>query len=141
MLYKISFSKKSFKYFIGYKNGKKVGPLCEMLPKMSACRSNFDETKYMSFLIKNEELIEIYDEMWDKVSNTIKKRFDGEPVYNEKYLRTIIKEKSAQIFMEIKYQKKGSQCICLSIILIDSVYRTGENYYPQLLSSILFGKI
>ena len=50
--------------------------------------------------------------MWDKVSNTIKKRFDGEPVYNEKYLRTKInsykrkKEKSAKIFMEIKYQKK-----------------------------------
>ena len=41
-------------------------------------------------------------------------------------------DRSAQIFTEIKYQKKGSQCICLSAILIDSVFRTGENYYPKI---------
>ena len=27
----------------------------------------------MSFLIKNDELLEIYNDIWDKVSNTIKK--------------------------------------------------------------------
>ena len=26
---------------------------------------------------------------------------------------------------------KDSQCICLSVILTDSVFRTGKNYYPQ----------
>ena len=31
-------------------------PLCILLPKMSAYRRNFDETKYMSFLIKDDEL-------------------------------------------------------------------------------------
>ena len=36
-------------------------------------------------------------------------------------------EKSTHIFMIIKYQK-GSQFICLSVILIDSVFRTGKNY-------------
>ena len=49
---KVSFSKKSFKYFIGYKNAKKIRPLCMFLPKMSAYRRDFDETKYISFLIK-----------------------------------------------------------------------------------------
>ena len=39
-------------------------------------------------------------------------------------------EKSTHIFMIIKYQK-GSQFICLSVILIDSVFRTGKKYYPQ----------
>ena len=29
-----------------------------MFPKMSTYRRDFDETKYMSFLIKNEELLE-----------------------------------------------------------------------------------
>ena len=28
--------------------------------------------------------------------------------------------------------KEDSQCICLSVILIDSVFRTVNNYYPQL---------
>ena len=27
--------------------------------------------------------------------------------------------------------REGSQFICLSVILIDSVFRKGKNYYPQ----------
>ena len=49
---KVSSCKKSFKYFIGYKEGKKFRPLCLMLSKMSAYGRDFDETIYMSFLIK-----------------------------------------------------------------------------------------
>ena len=46
---------------------------------------------------------------FDKVSNTIQKGFDSEPDYNERYLRIKIKsmkQKSSQIFKEIKYQRK-----------------------------------
>ena len=43
---------------------------------MSAYRKRFDETKYVSFLIKDNELLEKYNEIWDKVSNIIKKGFD-----------------------------------------------------------------
>ena len=49
--------KKGFKYFIGYKDAKKIRPLCVFLLKMSAYRKDFDETKYMSFFIKNDELL------------------------------------------------------------------------------------
>ena len=38
----------------------------------------------MSFLIKDHELLEKYNEIWEKVKNSIKPEFDGEPVYNEK---------------------------------------------------------
>ena len=31
--------------------------VCIMLPKMSACRKNFNEAKYMSFLIKDDKLL------------------------------------------------------------------------------------
>ena len=41
----VSLGKKSFKYFIGYNDGKKVRPLCIILPKMSKRRREFDETK------------------------------------------------------------------------------------------------
>ena len=52
---KVLFGKKSFKYFIGYKDDReKVEPLCIILPKMSAYRKCF----YMSFLIKDNELLE-----------------------------------------------------------------------------------
>ena len=72
-----SFGEKGFTYFIGYKDGKKVKPLCVIIPKISTYRRDFDETKYMSFLIKNDKSLEIYNDIWDKVSNTsntIKKR-------------------------------------------------------------------
>ena len=37
-------------------------------------------------------------------------------------------EKSTQIFIP----KQGCQCICWSVILIDSIFRTGSNYYSQI---------
>ena len=40
---------------------------------MSAYRSDFEETKYLSFLIKNDELLQKCDEIWEKVKNSIKK--------------------------------------------------------------------
>ena len=48
---------------------------------MSAQRKDFDETKYISFLIKDDEFLEKYNEIWEKVS--LKKESDSEPVYNE----------------------------------------------------------
>ena len=63
---KVSFGKKGFKYFIGYKDGKKIRPLCIFLPNMSAYRKDFDESKYISFLIKDDELLEKYNEIWKK---------------------------------------------------------------------------
>ena len=43
--------------------------------------------KTFFFLIKDDEFLNKYNEMWDKVSNSIKIRFDSEPVYNKKYSR------------------------------------------------------
>ena len=39
-------------------------------------------------------------------------------------------EKPTQFFMVIKYQKKVFN-VFVWVTLIDSVYRTGKNYYPQ----------
>ena len=64
---KASFGKKGFKYFINYKDTKKIRHLCIFLPKMSAFRRDFDEIKYLNFLIKDDELLEKYNEIWEKV--------------------------------------------------------------------------
>ena len=63
-LIKFFFNKNGFKYFIGYKNAKKTNPLYKFLPKMNAYRKEFDEIKYMSFLIKDDELLERYNKIW-----------------------------------------------------------------------------
>ena len=51
----------------------KIRPLCIFLPIMSAYRKEFDETTYIYFLIKDDELLEKYNEIWVKVKNIIKK--------------------------------------------------------------------
>ena len=86
---------------------------------MSVYRKDFNETKYISFLIKDDELLEKYNEIWEKVKNSLKKGFDGEPVYNEKYLRAEAKLHNRKIntnFHDNTIPKEGSQFICLSVI-------------------------
>ena len=83
---------------------------------MSAYRRDFDETKYMSLLIKDDELLKKCNEIWEKVKNSIEKEFDSEPVYNEKYLKVKIKSSNGKIntkFCKNKMEKEVSQCICL----------------------------
>ena len=114
---------------------KKIRPFWIYLPKMTAYRRDFDKTKYMSFLIKDDKLLEKCNEIWETVRNGIRKEFDSDPVYNQIYLKAKIKSYNWKISTNIhnnKIPKEGSQCICLSIILIDSIFKTGSNYYPQL---------
>ena len=87
-------------------------------------------------MIKDDELLEKYNETWEKVKNCIKKVFDSEPVSNEKYLKTkkqniFYNGKTNTNFHSKKIPKEGSQFICLSVILVDSVFRIVKNYYPQ----------
>ena len=101
---------------------------------MGAYREDFDETKYISFLIKDDKLLEKYNEIWEKVKNSLKKEFDSEPVCKEKYLKVKIKSYNGKIntnFHNSKIPREGSQFICLSVILTDTVFRTSKNYYPQ----------
>ena len=70
-------------------------------------------------------------DVWKKVSNINKIEFDNKPVYTEKYLKTKIKSYNQHNFHNNEIPKEGFQCICLSVILIDSVYRKDKNYYPQ----------
>ena len=56
-----------------------------------------DETKYISLLIKDDELLEKYYEIWEKVKINIKKEFDSESVYSEKYVKAKIKSYNGKI--------------------------------------------
>ena len=63
-----------------------------MLLNNSAYVKSYDrQTKWMYFLIENDDLVENYNTIWDKFSDDIKKEFDSELVYNKKLLKTRIK--------------------------------------------------
>ena len=42
----------------------------------------------MYFLTEDDDLLEKYNTVWDKVSADIKKEFDNEPVYNKNKNKT-----------------------------------------------------
>ena len=68
-----------------------------------------------------------------KVKSSIKKEFDSEPAYNERHLKAkknLVMEKSAQISTIINVKRRFLMYF-LSVILIDSVFRTSKSYYPQ----------
>ena len=68
-----------------------------------------------------------------KVISKIK--LDSQPVCNEKHLKAKIKSYNGKIkinFHNSKIPKEGSPFIFLPVILIDSIFRTGKNYYPEL---------
>ena len=64
---------------------------------MSAYRGEFNESKYMSFSIKVGEFLKTYNEIWEKVKNSINKAFNSEPLYNEKYIKAKIKSYNGKI--------------------------------------------
>ena len=103
---------------------------------MSVYIKSFNETKYMSFLIKDHESIEKYRKIWDKVTNSSKNGLDSEPLYNKKYQRMKIKSYEGKVcknFHDGGIHKEGSYCIFLSVILIDFVFKISKYYYPQML--------
>ena len=50
-------------FFIGYKDDKKIRPLCVKLPQINRYVSSFKETKYMSFEAKNNEILLEYNKI------------------------------------------------------------------------------
>ena len=72
---KFSFDKQDFEYFIGCKDNKKIKPFCIFFPETNAYRIDLDETECRSFLMRDKEFLEKYNEILENVSNiTIKRK-------------------------------------------------------------------
>ena len=91
--YKFKHNDKGFKYFIGYLKGEIVKPLCIILPQMSGYIKYFENGgKNMSFLIKDDEVWDKYDKIWDVIKDKLGIKFHSEPVYEYKYLKAKLRE-------------------------------------------------
>ena len=82
-----------------------------MLPKTSANVRTYDgQTKWMYFLIENNDFLEKYSTIWDNIGSDIKTEFDSKPVYNKNVLKTKIESQGDQItsFYDKKIPKVNS---------------------------------
>ena len=76
-----------FKYFIGYKEGEIVKPLSVILSQMTRYIKYFENgRKNMSFVIKNDDVLDNYNEIWDKIKGKLNLKFYSMTV-DEKYIK------------------------------------------------------
>ena len=78
----------------------------------------------MYFLIEDDELLKKYNDIWNKINNSIRKEFDNEPIYNEKkIIKTKLKSYGDETadFHDKETAKVGSNYICLGLKLINFV--------------------
>ena len=68
----------------------------------------------MSFVIKYDDVLGKYDEIWDKIKEKLKIKFHSMPVYDEKYIKAKVREFNGVIKTNfLRYQKKA--CITLAL--------------------------
>ena len=94
-----------------------------MMEKLNGC-----------IFIEGDELLERYmKDIWNKVSNSIKKELACGPIYNKKFLKTKIRSygHEASDFHDKKIPEVGTNYTCSAVKSIDSALKKDENHYPK----------
>ena len=129
------------KYIIGYGDNT-ISPLQLFLPKIIGYLNIFkDGVRKMYFFTDNNEFLERYTAIWEKISDLVNKKFDSDPIYNNKYINTKIRSYNNDIktnFRNIdnknnKLPEKNKPYKCVSLISLDSIIKISKKYYPQTL--------
>ena len=142
---KISSGAKSSKYFIdNLHDNYEIKPLHIMLPKIIMYAKSYDgQTNWIYFYIADDDLLEKYSIIWDKVSADIKKEFDSKPGYNKKILKPKIKScgDEATDFPDKEIPKLDSNHTCLTVISLNSAFnKSGKNYQQVFLKGCKYIK-
>ena len=123
---KFKHNNEGFKCFIGYQGGGIVKPLCIISPQMSGYIKYFENGgKSLSFFIKDNEVWEKYEQIWDVIKNKRGIKFHSKPIYKKKYLKAKVREFDGVIktnFLGNDIPKENMYYACIACITIDSVY-------------------
>ena len=80
----------------------------------------------MSFFIKDDEMWEIHEQIWDVIKNKLGIKFRSEPVYDKTYIKAKVREFDSKIktnFLGNDVPKENMHYTCIACITIDSVMR------------------
>ena len=102
---------------------------------MTGCIKYFENgAKNVSFVIKDDDVLDKYNEIWDKIKETLSIKFHSMPVYDEKYIKAKVREFNGVIktnFLSDEVPKENKHYTCIACITIDSVMRVENKNYPQ----------
>ena len=124
---KFKHNNEGFKYFIGYQEGGIVKPLCIILPQMSGYIKYFENgAKNMSFMVKDGDVLDKYNKIWDKIKEKLNIKFHSKHVYDQTYIKVKVREFDAVIktnFLGNKVPRENIHYTCIACITLDSVMR------------------
>ena len=87
----------------------------------------------MSFFVTDDNVLDKYNEIRDKIKNKLSIKFHNMPVYDEKYLKAKVKEFDCVIntnFLGDKIPKENKHYSYIACMTIDSVMRIEKKPYP-----------
>ena len=92
--------------------------------------------KNMSFVIKDDDVLDKHNEIWGKIRETLSIKFHSMPVYDKKYMKAKVREFNGVIrtkFSVNKIPKENMHYTCIDCITINSVsiLRMEKKNYPQ----------
>ena len=131
---KFRHSEEGFKYFIGYQENEIVcKPLCIILPQMNGYIKYFGNgRKNMSLLIKNSEVWEKYEDIWNVIKNKLNIKFHSQPIYENKYLKVKVRKFDGSIKKNLLgLPKENMYYTCIACINLDSVLKMNKKNYGQ----------
>ena len=80
--------------------------------------------KNMSFSIKDDNALDKYNKIWDKIKEKLNIKFHSMPVYNKTYIKDKVRESDGKIetnILDNEVQKENIHYTCIACITIDSV--------------------
>ena len=132
---KFRHSDKVFKYFIGYQEDEIVKPLCIILPQMSLRIKYFENGgKNIYFMSKDKNILDKYNEIWEKIKEMLSIKFHSMPIYDQTYIKTNVTEFDGKIktnFLGNEIPKENMHYTCIVCIIIDYVMKMNKNNYLQ----------
>ena len=84
--------------------------------------------------IKDDNVLDKCNEVWDKIKETLTIKFHSTPAYDEKYIKTKVREFNGVIktnFLSDEVPKENKHHTYIACITIDSVMRMEKENYPQ----------
>ena len=93
-----------------------------ILPNTNVYVKDYDEKiNWIYFLIKNDNLLNKYNTIWDKISTDAKIELNGIPVYNKTFLKTKTKVcgNESTDFHDKELHKVNSSFTCLVVMSLD----------------------
>ena len=102
---------------------------------MTGCIKYFENGgKNMSFVIKDDHVLDKYNRIWDKIKERLSIKFHSMPIYDKKHIKVKVREFNSMIKTKClgnKIAKENMHYTCIACITIDSVMRMEKKNYSR----------